>query len=609
MSNETSNSILQSRILESRLRISEFAYSHSLDELLQKTLDESEQLTESTIGFFHFVEADQKTIFLQNWSTNTLKNMCTADGKLKHYGIDLAGVWVDCVRLKRPVIHNDYLTLTTKKGLPPGHAHLSRILTVPIFRGGKIVAILGVGNKLVEYNDGDVQMVNLLADLAWDITLTKRVEENLRTSEYNYRSIMDEASDGIFIADLQGNYVDVNKAGCEMLGYTREELLQKSMQTITVTDKSSPLRFAELLEGKTILSERELLHKDGRRVSVEISAKMLDGGRLQGIVRDITERKKEEERVRFLADVMNKISSAVISTNAELRITHWNKAAEDLYGWDESEVLGKVVDEVCRTEFRPGQWLEAQRSLIDEKRWQGELKQHHRSGREIWVAASVTLLEGEHGKYVGGVTINHDVTERKQAEDDLRRAKSAIEEINKVLQRAFEREQIASRTDSLTGVFNRRYFFELLEYEFSASARYQRPLSIVMFDIDHFKETNDTHGHQVGDEVLKLVAKNTRSQLRDSDVLARYGGDEFVSLLPNSLSDDAASVFERVHKAVNSADLFVDTKKIPISISVGIASYQPGMKTTSQLIQQADQALYSAKNSGRGRIVISSDED
>lgn len=609
MSNETTNSTLQSRTLESRLRISEFAYSHSLDELLQKTLDESEQLTESTIGFFHFVEDDQKTIFLQNWSTNTLKNMCTADGKLQHYGIDLAGVWADCVRLQRPVIHNDYPNLAAKKGLPPGHANLSRILTVPIFRGGKIVAILGVGNKPTEYNDNDVQMANLLADLAWDITLAKRVEENLRTSEYNYRSIMDEASDGIFIADLQGNYLDVNKAGCEMLGYTREEILQKSMQAIVITDKSTPLRFAELLEGKTIISERELLHKDGRRVPVEISAKMLDGGRLQGIVRDITERKKEEEHVRFLADVMNRVYSAVISTDAELRITHWNRAAEDLYGWEESEVLGKVVDEVCQTEFQPSQRLESQQSLIEEKRWQSELKQRHRSGREIWVATSVTLLEDGHGQYIGGVAINHDVTERKQAEDDLRRAKSAIEEINKVLQRAFEREQLASRTDGLTGVFNRRYFFELLEYEFSASARYQRPLSIVMFDIDHFKETNDTHGHQVGDEVLKLVAKNTRSQLRDSDVLARYGGDEFVILLPNSLTNDAVPVFERVLKNVTSADLVVDTKKIPISISAGIASYHPGMKRTSQLIQQADQALYSAKNSGRGRIVISSDEE
>jgi diguanylate cyclase (GGDEF)-like protein/PAS domain S-box-containing protein len=601
------NEPLEKRTLEARLRISQFAHSHSLDQLLQKTLDESEQLTGSTIGFFHFVEEDQQTIWLQTWSTNTLQNMCTADGKLQHYGIDQAGIWVDCVRVKRPVIHNDYPNLVHKKGLPHGHAPLTRILTVPIIRGGQIVAILGVGNKPFEYDDNDVEAVNLLADLAWDITLAKRVEETLRASEYRYRSVMDQASDGIFITDLKGNYVDVNQAGCEMLGYTREEILHESMQTLIVTDKFTPLRYAELLEGKTIIGEREMIHKDGHRISVEISAKMLDDGRLQGIVRDITQRKKEEERVRYLAYVMSRISSAVISTDSELRITQWNRAAEELYGWKESEVLGLVIDEVCRTDFSPDQRLEAQQALIKEKRWQSELKQHHRSGRELWVAASVTLLEDEQGTYIGGVTINHDITERKQTENDLRRAKNAIEEINKVLQRAFEREQLASRTDSLTGIFNRRYFFELLDYEFSVTARYGRPLSIVMFDIDHFKQINDMYGHLVGDKVLQLVAKTTRSKLREADVIARYGGDEFVILLPNSQSHEAHVVFERICKSILSSKLMAKKKKIPISISVGIASYQSGMKNTSNLIQRADQALYSAKQAGRGRIFISSE--
>ncbi|MBM4428661.1 MAG: GGDEF domain-containing protein, partial [Chloroflexi bacterium] len=190
---------------------------------------------------------------------------------------------------------------------------------------------------------------------------------------------------------------------------------------------------------------------------------------------------------------------------------------------------------------------------------------------------------------------------------DLRRAKNAIEEINKVLQRAFEREQLASRTDSLTGIFNRRYFFELLDYEFSVTTRYGRPLSIVMFDIDHFKQINDMYGHLVGDKVLQLVAKTTRSKLREADVIARYGGDEFVILLPNSQSQEAYVVLERICKSILSSKLTAKKKKIPISISVGIASYHSGMKNTSHLMQQADQALYSAKQAGRGRIFISSE--
>lgn len=597
---------IQHRTLEARLRINEFSYTCTLDELLQKTLDEAEALTESAIGFFHFIEDDQVTIHLQNWSTNTLKNMCTADGKYSHYDIDKAGVWVDCVRERRPIIYNDYASLTNKKGLPPGHAPLSGILTVPIIRAEKIVAILGVGNKAVPYDETDVQAVQLLADLAWDITVARRAEEALRISEYNYRSVTDQASDGIFTANSEGRYIDVNAAGCQMLGYTREELLQHSIKTLLVADPSISSRFNELEEGKTIITERELLHKNGNKIPVEISAKMLDDGRFLGIVRDISERKQVEDRIRHMAFVMSKISNAVISTDASLCITQWNEAAEHLYGYSEQEALGKSIDEVCGTEYLGNQQAEFQKILLAEKKWQGELKQHHRSGQVIWISASVTLLEDAHGNFLGGVTINHDITQRKQAEEELLRTKNSIEEINVVLQRAFEREQIASRTDSLTGIFNRGYFYELLEYEFSASVRYDRALSLIMFDIDRFKAINDECGHLVGDVVLKQTAKIVGGQLRETDLLARYGGDEFVILLPNSNSREAFSVFQRVLAVLKNSPVNSDGRQISVTLSAGIASLDPSMKTPSHLVHVADQALYSSKQAGRNRVSISS---
>ncbi len=170
-------------IQQARLRLSEFAFSHSLDELLTKTLDEAEALTGSVIGFFHFLDADQKTLLLQTWSSNTLSSMCSADGKGEHYQIDMAGVWVDCIRQRRPVIHNDYATLEHKRGLPEGHAPLMRELVVPIFRSGKIVGIIGIGNKPVDYVDDDIDAVVQLANLAWDIVVGKRAEEALKESQ------------------------------------------------------------------------------------------------------------------------------------------------------------------------------------------------------------------------------------------------------------------------------------------------------------------------------------------------------------------------------------------------------------------------------------------
>lgn len=172
----------QQAVLAARLRLIEFAAAHTLDELLRQTLDEAELLTGSQIGFFHFLEADQQTLSLQAWSTNTLTSMCTAEGQGLHYPVDDAGVWGDCIALRQPVIHNDYASLPHRKGLPPGHAPVIRELVVPVLRGQQIVAILGVGNKPTDYLPEDVEVIMLLANMAWDIVLQQRAETSLRAS-------------------------------------------------------------------------------------------------------------------------------------------------------------------------------------------------------------------------------------------------------------------------------------------------------------------------------------------------------------------------------------------------------------------------------------------
>ena len=149
-----------------------------MDELLTATLDEIEALTGSTIGFYHFLKSDQKTLTLQNWSTSTLKKMCTANGKGRHYNIDQAGVWVDCVHKRRPVIHNDYTSLPHRKGLPEGHAPVIRELIVPIFRGKLIKAIIGIGNKPTNYDKNDIEIISQLGDLSWDTSSVKKPKKN-----------------------------------------------------------------------------------------------------------------------------------------------------------------------------------------------------------------------------------------------------------------------------------------------------------------------------------------------------------------------------------------------------------------------------------------------
>jgi PAS domain S-box-containing protein len=166
-------------IIHLRLRLLEFAADHTLEELMQLALDEIESLTHSQIGFYHIVEADQQTLTLKAWSTRTEQEFCKAEGKGMHYDLKQAGVWVDCVHQRRPVIHNDYAALPHRKGLPPGHAEVRRELVAPTLRAGRIVSVLGVGNKAEDYDEQDVELVSYVADVVWTIVERKQDEAQL----------------------------------------------------------------------------------------------------------------------------------------------------------------------------------------------------------------------------------------------------------------------------------------------------------------------------------------------------------------------------------------------------------------------------------------------
>jgi PAS domain S-box-containing protein len=170
---------LAESLLRARLDLSELAATGDLDTLIQAALDAAEQLTHSEIGFFHFVDADQENLTLQAWSTNTLRGMCQAEGKGLHYPISEAGVWVDCFHARAPVIHNDYASLPHRKGMPEGHASVAREIVVPVLRNDIVVAIMGVGNKPVDYVQQDVEVVEALTSMLMDLVDRKRAEDDL----------------------------------------------------------------------------------------------------------------------------------------------------------------------------------------------------------------------------------------------------------------------------------------------------------------------------------------------------------------------------------------------------------------------------------------------
>ncbi len=161
-----------------------------------------------------------------------------------------------------------------------------------------------------------------------------------------------------------------------------------------------------------------------------------------------------------------------------------------------------------------------------------------------------------------------------------------------------------SQTDDLTGLYNRRFLYQQAERELARAIRYRHPVSCFMIDIDHFKQVNDTYGHLIGDEVLIAFSKAVRESLRAVDVIARWGGEEFVALLPESNIEQAHIASERLRQ--NVADMRVPTEKGPVSITISIGTtglYGGKRANFDQLIKEADDALYLAKEGGRNRVV------
>jgi PAS domain S-box-containing protein len=296
-------------IMQARLRLMQFAPTHTLDELLQTTIDEISTLTESQIGFFHFLELNQNTLLLQSWSTNTLQNMCTADGKGSHYPIEQAGVWADCVRQRKPIIHNDYNSLPGRKGTPEGHAPILRELTVPIIRNEKVVGIFGVGNKLQDYTTNDMELVSTLADFAWDTIERKRAEDALIESEHKFHTLLDWTYDWEIWMDPQDRIVYSSPACERITGYRPDELiaspsLLKSM--LHPEDQGSFEEHCAHAHGQgsgTIQVEYRILARDGSEYWIEHICRPIIGGEGNYLGRrvsnrDITDRKRTDQTLR-----------------------------------------------------------------------------------------------------------------------------------------------------------------------------------------------------------------------------------------------------------------------------------------------------------------------
>ena len=321
-------------------------------------------------------------------------------------------------------------------------------------------------------------------------------------------------------------------------------------------------------------------------------------GHIVGVFRDITEEWLAQRHQKRVARALANTAEGVIMTDPEGRLTWCNEALERLCGYSFDELQG----------HQPGDFLQgpdtdpetvaymAQR-LAAEKGFIVEILNYRRHGQPYWVRLSVHPDRSDDGALVGYTAIQSDITGEKNIRENL---EHEIERRNKL-----EAElRYLSDFDALSGMANRRHFFEQADRELARCRRHVRPLSLILFDLDDFKSVNDTRGHSAGDAVIRAVGDLCGRIQRRHDFAARIGGEEFVVLLPETDLDSAAILAERLRCQLEQMPIPESRDSLYVTASLGVTETSAETDTVETFLARADRALYSAKRSGRNRVTI-----
>jgi diguanylate cyclase (GGDEF)-like protein/PAS domain S-box-containing protein len=312
-----------------------------------------------------------------------------------------------------------------------------------------------------------------------------------------------------------------------------------------------------------------------------------------------------ENEQRYL-DVLNFVRLIAIQVDRSARITFTNEFLLEVSGWRSDELQGKCWLEAL---FPPEGRLEGERIFAEVTSHRG-YHAHFTSilltsgGDQRQISWDLIALHDTAGRVIGMTAIGDDITERICAENNLKAANKALETRLAEIEGLQSTLREQAFRDSLTGLYNRRYLDETVDRELARASRDIYPVSILMIDIDHFKEFNDTYGHKTGDYVLAELGKLLHGNIRHGDIACRYGGEEFVVVMSNTHIDDAHLRAEKLRQTFGNAEMCYDGRKFSATLSAGIAAYPQHGGSWELLIRRADAAMYKSKNAGRNRITL-----
>lgn len=462
----------------------------------------------------------------------------------------------------------------------------------------------------------------------------QQAEDALRASEERYRDLFENAHDMVYTVDLAGNLTSLNKAAERITGYSRADaLLMNFMQFVAPNYRDVARRMLEV-QDSTATHELEIVTKEGQNVALEISTHVISrDGRavgVQGIARDITERKKTEDA---LQQAKQKLEAWVHELEQRTReMTLLSEMGDMLRACLTMEEAYSVIVRVAQQIFpvRAGALyvIAPSRHLVESVAVWGDTSLVERvfspdecwglrRGRVHWVEHSGTGLLCKHLPHpvpegylcvpmmaqseALGILYLAQPAGTRLTEAKQRLAVTMAEHIAMALSNLKLHETLRSQSirDPLTGLFNRRFMEESLALELRRAVRNQRPLGVIMLDLDRFKHFNDTFGHDAGDTLLRELGKLLQTNIRGEDIACRYGGEEFTLILPEGNAEVIQQRAEALREAIKRMEVLHRGRPLGrITASLGVAIFPEHGRTGESLLQAADASLYQSKDAG-----------
>ncbi len=431
-----------------------------------------------------------------------------------------------------------------------------------------------------------------------------------------FNSFVEYSADGFFMFDAKGRLLYINHMVEKALGVSRRQVaglsLHAMLQSMGCLELEPAIQAAARAKNSTCLEiyyaaqqKWYSMHVYPTRCCTSFS------------LHDITNRREQERAMAQFQALVETCPLVVLITSPEGALNYVNNAAR--------HILGDCQTDACKhfslsDALAPSIYQKILGETLLHGKWQGEIPLSAADGKTIEMQTSMLQILAPNTREVLGIgLIMQDVTQQnwlalqlqqnitymqdqnielEMQREELEMSHRALANANAELEAKNSYLSTLATTDGLTGLYNHRAFQEMLLKEFQRAHRYHNALSLVLLDVDYFKQYNDSYGHPAGDRVLHTVAQIIAQNCRESDVVARYGGEEFALILPETGLQDAKTTAERIRAAIEQ----YDWELRPITVSQGVASLTPACASSASLVEEADAALYKSKAGGRNRV-------